>query len=254
MPTIKDNYLDVDLGTAAEKNVGTAPDEIPTNADLPTFGTAAEADVTTSPTDTTAGRLTKVGDFGWGSNNRVLTTDLDSTVYAGLYGFSVGAVGNPTSLEGSLLVFPRSNTSSGVRYIQQAFFEDGSQQTRTNTNGAWSAWQPVYTGANLNPNVFGGLAANDTIAIGFAQNSVEAIFALPISLINAPSSITVTGTFSILNTAFSAEDTGISTISLSARSSNKIALCSITTGGGLTGGQTLQLVCESGSSKVTVNP
>lgn len=45
------------VGDAAFYQVGTGASQIPTNALLPNFGTAAEADVQTSPTDTTAGAL-----------------------------------------------------------------------------------------------------------------------------------------------------------------------------------------------------
>ncbi|MCP4341882.1 MAG: hypothetical protein GY799_24110, partial [Desulfobulbaceae bacterium] len=48
---------DLALGTAAYADTGVDPDEVPTNSDLPTFGTAAEANVQSSPSDTTAGAV-----------------------------------------------------------------------------------------------------------------------------------------------------------------------------------------------------
>jgi hypothetical protein len=48
------------LGTAAAADTGTASAEVPTNADL---GSAADADVTTSPTDQTSGRVMRVDDY-----------------------------------------------------------------------------------------------------------------------------------------------------------------------------------------------
>src|SRR5690606_4052172 len=66
-------WRDVLLGSAAGYDVGTEPDQVPTNGML---GTAATHDVTTSPTDTTLGRVLTVGAFGLGRYN-----DLRNTIY-----------------------------------------------------------------------------------------------------------------------------------------------------------------------------
>lgn len=62
------------VGDAAFYQVGTGASQIPTNGDLPSFGTAATANVQTSPTDTTAGRtlMTDALDADgnvWGASN-----------------------------------------------------------------------------------------------------------------------------------------------------------------------------------------
>jgi hypothetical protein len=66
-------------------------------ASLPTFGTAATADVTTNVLDTTAGRLTKVGDYGVGASHLNSAGNFNDVTLSGLYSFTSGATGEPIS-------------------------------------------------------------------------------------------------------------------------------------------------------------
>ena len=118
----------------------------------------------------------------------------------------------------------------------------------TGVNGA----DQVFTEANLNTNVFGGLQSLDTLGIGFAQTATDAVFTLPISSLTAPVSVSLVSTLGILSTSFSSLEAGITSVTLSSRSSNKVALLLITATG-LTAGDTIQLTGETATSKITVN-
>lgn len=65
MPDIVNNYTNEQIASAAYKDTGVDPDQVPLNSDL---GTASTADVQTSPTDATAGAIlnnetTSIGGF-----------------------------------------------------------------------------------------------------------------------------------------------------------------------------------------------
>lgn len=108
-----------------------------------------------------------------------------------------------------------------------------------------------YHSGNVNLNEFGGIATNDDIIRGFATSSTTAAFYAPLSSVTAPASITVTGTFSVLN-ATTTLSTGVSSFSLAGSSSNKLAVitCSIS---GATAGEVITLRTSTSSSKITVN-
>jgi hypothetical protein len=66
-------------------------------AAIPTYGTAATADVTTNVLDTTAGRITKVGDYGVGTSHLNSAGNFNDVTLSGLYSFTSGATGEPIS-------------------------------------------------------------------------------------------------------------------------------------------------------------
>ncbi|HMA77924.1 MAG TPA: hypothetical protein VKP88_02165, partial [Candidatus Paceibacterota bacterium] len=73
------------------------------------FGTAVDSDVTTSATDTTAGRLTRVGDFGWGLSDTTTPStliDVDATdTPIGMYLVSSAITTNTASLPAGFVTF-----------------------------------------------------------------------------------------------------------------------------------------------------
>jgi len=124
------------------------------------LGTAITYDVTTSPADTTAGRLTKVGDYGMGtgvtrSNEYSTGRDFNNFLISGLY-FIGGAnnlhtpLGLPTGAY-SLLV---NNNQVSHIYIEQTATLLSITQPRkffkSKISSTWSAWEEIYnTGAPI---------------------------------------------------------------------------------------------------------
>ena len=113
-----------------------------------------------------------------------------------------------------------------------------------------------YTSNNLNPNVFGGLAADDIVSqTMYASSTANAVVINPLVSTAAPVSITVTSTFKILSADGTVVRTGITgaDIALFSGSSNKIAQILITNNTGLSTGSNYTLRTETASSKITVN-
>ena len=117
-------------------------------------GTAYTYDVTTSPADTTADRLTKVGDYGMGtgvtrSNEYSTGQDFNNFLISGLY-FIGGSnnlhtpLGLPTGAY-SLLV--NNNQASHIYIEQTATLLSITQPRkffRSKVNSTWSAWVEIY--------------------------------------------------------------------------------------------------------------
>ena len=125
------------------------------------FGTAAEANVQTSPTDTTAEALMAVGAFGIGADTAPMITDLKSLVEGGLYSVGGSTLNLPPNMSNGSAYIGKW-TTSGASESQSVLVIDISNDTIWLTNydgydgGTWSAWQPVYTGANYQPQELGG--------------------------------------------------------------------------------------------------
>ena len=108
------------------------------------IGTAAASDVTTSSTDTTAGRLLKVGDFGVGGLISE-TVDVNNLTKNGFYVTSGAALNNP-STNGVYVVASTNFTNGG----SQTAFDTvtGKMYFRTLLSGTWSAWKELVTTDN----------------------------------------------------------------------------------------------------------
>lgn len=105
--------------------------------------------VTQSNLDTTAGRLTKVGDFGLGTSTLPVITDIDSFDHVtGFYTVnSTTAAGtfppNVTSADMVQVLRPAGNQRSQILLTPNA---SGSGWIRRSTaNTGWSSWQPLQT-------------------------------------------------------------------------------------------------------------
>lgn len=110
-----------------------------------------------------------------------------------------------------------------------------------------------YTGANLNPNVFGCNDSDARINQGFAASSSVALFYFPIQMPSKPTSITVNNTFSVKDAAGGTVSGGLAiTPTLDNLSSFKTALL-VVSGLTVTVGDILQLTSTSSASKITVN-
>lgn len=125
---------------------------------------AASKLVQTSPTDATADALMAVGAFGLGGHIDLRGTIYETGTPADLIGkgdisglcdnSSLGIPELAPSDFGSLHVSMQWNSTSstilGV-YYREFKFEGGTFVQFASTSTTWSAWQPVYTGANYQP-------------------------------------------------------------------------------------------------------
>lgn len=122
------------------------------------LGTAAVALVTTSSTDTTAGSVTKVGDFGLGGDS-VTVTDLNTISVNGWYkitsaGANIPAAGNWMVLHMS---YSTSNTQIAVNTTTNTIY------TRICPSGVWGAWAPQASLADA-INAFNAYGLGDVAA------------------------------------------------------------------------------------------
>jgi len=112
---------------------------------LNTRGTAATADVQTSPTDTTAGALMAVGAFGLGELVLATSTDFNTGDFlkGGKWLTETGAMSNAPAgyVNGRHTV----EVTGGVPYVTQTLYGNQTNKgmiwNRTVDNGTWSAWQ-----------------------------------------------------------------------------------------------------------------
>ena len=117
---------------------------------------------------------------------------------------------------------------------------------------AYASGSRNYHSGNLNLVEFGVNSADDYIAYGGVGGS-SFLFALPLNLLAAPSSITVTGTFNVTS-ADGATYTSGQTPTLVSRTSERLLVLSIPLSGSPTGNDVCILRADSSSSKITVNP
>lgn len=192
--------------------------------------------------------------FGVGTVNAPNAEDasMNNCLTGGMYSCANVTTPYPGSVNSAatLFVIPRLNGSADHEVTQ--ILEWRSQTWRRyRMNGVWSTWQPIYTGANLNPNVFSCSSTDARIAMGIAVSSSIVVFYLPVNFSSRPSSITVNGTFSVKDAAANAKATGITPV-LDVSSSSKNALL-VVGGLSLTVGEVLQLTSDSAGAYITVN-
>lgn len=117
------------------------------------LGTAAVADVTTSSTDTTAGRLLKVGDFGRSSTSLTYVTGtLDSLNYTSTWNVSTVLAGsdNFPFATGGVLTVERGPTANYATQEYSILVGSISRKAiRHNNNGVWQPWRELYHTGNL---------------------------------------------------------------------------------------------------------
>jgi len=223
-------------------------------ADAASLGTASTADLTTSSTDTTAGRVTKVGDFGLGDAG-VLIADLDSfdTVngYYSTNASSFTTTANPTNRSSNAVIVSRMTIAGYITQIMSNV--DGTVLTRQGDNSTWTPWVEILTTANTNFTTFGGVSAGDLMATGYAVSATTAYFYIPISLVNPPSSITVTAAFDVTTPNSTLKANAVTSLVLQGTTSNKWIRIQVTGMSGLTANEPLELRTDSATSKIVVN-
>jgi hypothetical protein len=111
-------------------------------------GTITGTAVTQSNTDTTSGRLLKLGDYGLGSASIAIgsETDLNNVWRAGWYHWisSSVPVNAPTTF-GVMMVMARNASND----VQQMIIISGQIRTRSLANSIWSQWRINYNTHNI---------------------------------------------------------------------------------------------------------
>ncbi|MHC8321115.1 pyocin knob domain-containing protein [Pseudomonas sp. GB2N2] len=136
------------------------------------LGTAIAADVMTSATDTTEGRLVRVGDFGLGNTGGPPpVADANLAVTTGFFLIAQPFTNAPTAAPHTLLV-QRFNLE-----VTQLAFLEGSTATaayirkRTSASQTWGSWRPLALGgANADITSLSGLTTALSIAQGGTGN------------------------------------------------------------------------------------
>lgn len=133
------NLSDLVNATTARSNLG--------------LGTAATQTVTTSNTDTTAGRVLKIGHFGLGDVSGINaggTTDLNTITRNGWYYSAGTAINTPsgTGAWGALFVVSSNNSFKTQIYYEHVPPFRTWQRTYYNAT-TWGAWQEVMTSTNV---------------------------------------------------------------------------------------------------------
>ena len=128
---------------------------------LDELGNASLATVQTSATDTTAGSLMAVGAFGIGSDVAPQLLDLKTLVSGGLYSVAGGSTNLPPNMSNGVAIVSKW-LNGGTGESQSVIAHDLSNNAIwiTSFDGydqdTWSAWVPVYTGVNYQPQDLGG--------------------------------------------------------------------------------------------------
>ncbi|CAH5854239.1 TPA: phage tail protein [Enterobacter hormaechei] len=111
-------------------------------------GTAATKDVTTSSTDTTGGRVLKVGDFGVGAVAGVGLTDANNINFNGFFRMSAEGVHGPVANQASELIHCQYDQNTGRQIGWRASRPDEPLRHRTKMNGEWQGWIKLYDSNN----------------------------------------------------------------------------------------------------------
>ena len=153
--------------------------------------------VTQSATDTTAGRLLKVGDFGVGVEALNPATDLNNLQTNGVFQFGNNPANRPSAIGSGTAFVCLVQNWTAFNLTQQTIFVYGSLATnrmyqRKRISNVWGDWVEFYHTGNLSPVETTG---NQTIAgvKTFSNNSVFNGF-VGIGVTNPQSLLTIGGT------------------------------------------------------------
>ena len=126
-------------------------------------GLLSGAAITQSSTDSTSGRVLKVGDFGVGSRNLPAITDINVNLTpCGSYetnGSTAGtmAPGNPTGILTHLTLDPQTSTQTWQSVLSNTRYQ------RRYRAGVWSAWFKIYDTGNTTVDANGFVKAASPI-------------------------------------------------------------------------------------------
>ncbi|MDR9981735.1 phage tail protein [Enterobacter hormaechei] len=117
-------------------------------SNLDDAGTAAAKDVTSSSTDTTAGRVLQVGDFGIGAVAGVSLTDANNINFNGFFRMGAAGIHGPVANQASELIHCQYDQSTGRQIGWRAGRPDEPLRHRTKMNGQWQGWIKLYDSNN----------------------------------------------------------------------------------------------------------
>jgi hypothetical protein len=120
------------------------------------LGSAATEDVTTSDTDTTAGRLTKVGDFGPGSLSGISlgATSLNNALTSGSYYYTNNTTETPEAGTFGTVHVEKLGVNAGSQFAIST--SSGKSFFRAFTTSGFTDWQEIYhSGNSVNPLDYG---------------------------------------------------------------------------------------------------
>ncbi|ELD3479406.1 phage tail protein [Enterobacter hormaechei] len=117
-------------------------------SNLDDAGTAAAKDVTTSSTDTTGGRVLKVGDFGVGAVAGVGLTDANNINFNGFFRMSAEGIHGPVANQASELIHCQYDGNTGRQIGWRAGRPEEPLRHRTKMNGEWQGWIKLYDSNN----------------------------------------------------------------------------------------------------------
>lgn len=128
--------------------------QITVAVDGATLGTSSTADVTTSATDTTAGRVTKVGDGGWlGIAPTITNFDTELNTTQTFYATSAAAnLPKAGSINWGGMRISSSNANNGVELAFGTTAPDGLFMFRAENAASYGGWKEIYhSGNSVNP-------------------------------------------------------------------------------------------------------
>lgn len=227
---------------------------------IASLGTAANADIVTSNSDSASGRVLTVGYGGLGGasipsseyGNDLANIYTNESYNGFVLGVSTSTLNRPdiapSNVSGYLIkmkerfsffpIFPTSENET----VYYGFY-----------NGSDISWSKNYSSSNANFNEFGSVITNDIIATGYVVLTTDIQFYIPINSYTQPSSITQEGVISVTNFLGSEVSNDGSPITLSPRSSNKVMVLQVGGFSGLTVGSQYHLRTKTSGAKITVN-
>jgi len=105
--------------------------------------------LTESPTDTTAGRVTKVGDGGLLSKSPEIT-NLDTLFTSGLYDIDVNAVGQPINGNSGVCLVGLGGAGGAFQlWMRSNLYQDENIYLRHYNGSDWNDWQELYHTGNV---------------------------------------------------------------------------------------------------------
>ena len=210
-------------------------------AQLAQLGTAANLDVQTSSTDTNPNAVRSNDSVVIGSNGYFFSGDVDTLTTFTSSPIRLGS-GCTSSSAGAIL--------DGGDWIEVLRWDDNAVaqvltkrigvvghtrryiRSKTSAGGPWSNWDEQYTTGSLNTNLFKSGGLGDRICTGFAASPTLAAFHLPISFVDQPTSIQISGNFNVFRPDGSLIAANKTNLLLDAQSCAKLALIVIDTTGG----------------------